>query len=77
MAAEKAIIDKYGISWISYTPTGGWTVYYAYEQGKTLATTDIYGNTVRTDEQFYHNLPAISLSPELILEKNILFINYI
>lgn len=56
MAAEKAIIDKYGISWISYTPTGGWTVYYAYEQGKTLATTDIYGNTVRTDEQFYHNL---------------------
>lgn len=56
MAAEKSVIDKYGIPWISYTPTGGWTVYYAYEQGKTLATTDIYGNTVNQDEQFYKNL---------------------
>ena len=56
MAAEKKIIDAYGIPWISYTPSGGWTVYYAYQNTEKLATEDIYGNTVNQDEQFYKNL---------------------
>lgn len=56
MAAEASVVNAYGKSWVSFTPTGGWTVYYAYQNTESLATTDIYGNTVNTDEKFYHDL---------------------
>ena len=57
MAAEDSVINIYGITWVSYKP-GSWTINFAYEKGKTLATTDIYGNSVSQDFSFYKTLAA-------------------
>ena len=57
LAAENSVLNNNGYAWVSFRPAaGGELVNFGYQKTEKLSTKDIYGNTVRTDEQFYHDL---------------------
>ena len=56
-AAEWSVVSQYGTVWFQFQPEVWSDVgYYWYPNNQTLSTKDVYGNTVRTDVDFYRSL---------------------
>ncbi len=56
-ASEESVVNRNGIVWFSFQ-TESWADvgYYWYPNNQSLSTKDVYGNTIRTDTDFYRNL---------------------